>query len=173
MPKRRTLSPQSVWERDAVIDAFESAGVVKAEYHAVRLWGHLVRHPEDSWDDVSGLPRAAAEALDARFVKFTSKVSAVQRSGDDATLKLLLRFQDGLQAEAVVMRYDTACYGAGEGDDESVASTSGGVRSTLCVSSQVGCQMGCRFCATGAAASSSMAMASTFRLCWQAQPICS
>jgi adenine C2-methylase RlmN of 23S rRNA A2503 and tRNA A37 len=40
-----------------------------------------------------------------------------------------VQLQDGMEVEAVIMSYDK--------------------RATLCVSSQVGCQMGCTFCATG------------------------
>eukprot|EP00884_Botryococcus_braunii_P021041 jgi/Botrbrau1/7620/Bobra.0159s0069.1 len=49
-----------------------------------------------------------------------------------------MRLQDGLKIEAVIMRYDPSP-SAGPGE----------YRKTLCVSSQVGCQMGCTFCATG------------------------
>jgi adenine C2-methylase RlmN of 23S rRNA A2503 and tRNA A37 len=45
--------------------------------------------------------------------------------------------------EAVIMKYDTRL-GKYNGKPRS-----GGLRSTLCVSSQVGCKMGCKFCATG------------------------
>jgi 23S rRNA (adenine2503-C2)-methyltransferase len=52
------------------------------------------------------------------------------RTGTDGTSKLLLEAGDGSQIEAVVMAY--------------------GSRATVCVSSQVGCAVGCTFCATGA-----------------------
>jgi adenine C2-methylase RlmN of 23S rRNA A2503 and tRNA A37 len=48
---------------------------------------------------------------------------------DETTTKLLIRLQDGHLVETVVMRYSH--------------------RSTVCVSSQVGCRMACRFCSTG------------------------
>jgi adenine C2-methylase RlmN of 23S rRNA A2503 and tRNA A37 len=52
------------------------------------------------------------------------------------TIKLLVKLQDDHLVEAVIMRY------GGEGRKASN-------RATLCVSSQVGCKMGCTFCATG------------------------
>lgn len=97
--------------------------------------------------DVPGFPVAARTVLDASFVRFTSKLHAVQRSTDGETFKLLLSLQDGLRVEAVVMNYDTRL--RNDPTDAAEAAT-GNVRSTLCVSSQVGCQMGCTFCATGA-----------------------
>ena len=139
MPKRRSLSPQSVWDQDAVRQAFTEEGVGNVELHLARLWGHMIRHPGDDWHHVAGLPEKAKRRLDAGFARFSTRLDAAQRSADGETVKLLLRLQDGLQIEAVVMRYDTQRAGGG-----------GGVRSTLCVSSQVGCRMGCKFCATGA-----------------------
>ena len=60
---------------------------------------------------------------------FTSKVIKAQTSNNFSTTKLLIELQDGKLIESVIMRHDG--------------------RSTLCVSSQVGCKMGCTFCATG------------------------
>ncbi len=51
-------------------------------------------------------------------------------SSTDGTTKLLLKMQDGMEVETVIIPWK-------------------GVRSTLCVSSQVGCRQGCTFCATG------------------------
>lgn len=146
MPKRRALSPQSVWDQDAVRKAFIEEGVGNVELHLSRLWGHMIRHPQDDWHGVPSLPEKAKRRLDAGFVKFSTRLDAAQRSGDGETIKLLLRLQDGLQIEAVVMRYDTQ-----RGGGDAGGGATGGVRSTLCVSSQVGCRMGCKFCATGAA----------------------
>lgn len=99
-------------------------------------------------------------------------------SRDGSTTKLLLRLAgDGAEVEAVIMRYDTSVVrksergdeggegqgdeGEGEGEDDGSGGgapaaagagarrESGGRRATLCVSSQVGCAMGCTFCATG------------------------
>ena len=53
------------------------------------------------------LPKAAIELLSRDFVKCTSRVVHCQHSEDGETSKLLLELQDGLQVEAVIMRYDT------------------------------------------------------------------
>lgn len=58
-----------------------------------------------------------------------ASISMVSRCSDSTT-KLLLRLKDGLEIETVIIPWD-------------------GVRSTLCISSQVGCKQGCKFCATG------------------------
>jgi 23S rRNA (adenine2503-C2)-methyltransferase len=56
-------------------------------------------------------------------------VAAEERSADGGTEKRLFRLRDGETIETVLMRYEE--------------------RNTLCISSQVGCAMGCVFCATG------------------------
>jgi adenine C2-methylase RlmN of 23S rRNA A2503 and tRNA A37 len=54
---------------------------------------------------VPDLPKTAAALLDRDFVRFTSTVEQAQTSGDGSTTKLLVRLQDGMQVEAVVMTY--------------------------------------------------------------------
>ena len=51
------------------------------------------------------LPKAAQAVLEQRFVRATSSLEACQRSADGTTTKLLVRLQDGLQVEAVVITY--------------------------------------------------------------------
>ena len=53
------------------------------------------------------LPRAAVAALDS-FARSTSTVLHTQHSRDGETSKMLLRLQDGLTVEAVIMHYDTS-----------------------------------------------------------------
>jgi adenine C2-methylase RlmN of 23S rRNA A2503 and tRNA A37 len=147
MPKPRKLRPQSVWDLVALQSALDEAEVSKAEHHAIKLLSYLIRNPTASWHDVPHLPKAAIACLEQHFVKFTISLLAIQRSDDGETMKLLLRLQDGLRIEAVVMQYDTR-----ETDPDTGNVIKGNLRATLCVSSQVGCQMGCTFCATGALA---------------------
>jgi sorting nexin-8 len=67
------------------------------------------------------------------FVTLTTRVQQAKTSSDGSTTKLIVELYDGQVVESVLMRYDLK--GAG--------------RASLCVSSQVGCAMGCTFCATG------------------------
>lgn len=59
-----------------------------------------------AWNSIPDFPRAASEALDEHFVRVTTVVEEVQTSADGETTKLLMRLQDGLKIEAVIMRYD-------------------------------------------------------------------
>lgn len=67
------------------------------------------------------------------FVTVTSTIDSRPTSKDGTTTKMAIKLQDGQLVESVLMRHVSA----------------GGSRATLCVSSQVGCAMGCTFCATG------------------------
>jgi adenine C2-methylase RlmN of 23S rRNA A2503 and tRNA A37 len=55
---------------------------------------------------VPDLPKAACALLDKEYVRSTSVVEKAQKSSDGSTCKLLVRLQDGMQVEAVVMTYD-------------------------------------------------------------------
>jgi hypothetical protein len=133
MPKKRRLNPQSVWEEEQLAHAFREAGV--KDVHVGRLYRrarersppappctcphsaprhrsrpgrrarHLLRNPDAGWADVPALPKAAVAVLDQHFVRSTSALEACQRSSDGTTAKLLVRLQDGLQVEAVIMTY--------------------------------------------------------------------
>ena len=79
--------------------------------------------------DTLNAPKKVQQELAERFVLSTTKVIKRQESVKGDTTKLLIECHDGHQIETVVMRHSNY--------------------STVCVSSQVGCKMGCKFCATG------------------------
>ncbi len=85
----------------------------------------------DDWSKAPWLPSALKEKLKKECpLEIRGKIL---KSGDGQTLKALIELDDGLKIEAVLMRH--------KGDL--------GTRNTVCVSSQVGCPMACKFCATG------------------------
>ena len=65
---------------------------------------HLAKNPQAEWSSIPDLPKAAWQVLDRDFVRFTSTVEQCQTSSD-GTKKLLIRLQDGLKVEAVIMVY--------------------------------------------------------------------
>ena len=77
---------------------------------------------------MTDLPLGLREQLATAFTVFPLKIARHQQS-DDGTEKLLVDLVDGHQVECVLLR--------------------DGLRRTICVSSQVGCAMGCVFCASG------------------------
>lgn len=78
-------------------------------------------------EDMGNIPKALREKLSA--IPFGgAEIIDVRHSNKDDTMKFLYKLDDGNIVEGVLMRYS---YG-----------------NTLCISSQVGCRMGCRFCAS-------------------------
>lgn len=89
------------------------------------------------FDDLRQLPAVLREKL-AEHLRFSTVEGAVETEADSGeTVKLLCRLQDALTVETVAM--------------ETPARAGSRRRSTVCVSSQVGCAVGCPFCATGRA----------------------
>ncbi len=82
-----------------------------------------------TFDEMSNLSLTLREKLSNETSLGTLSVAARQQSHRDPVTKLLLELSDGQRVESVVMRYN---YG-----------------NSVCVSSQVGCKMGCGFCASG------------------------
>ncbi|XP_022763508.1 uncharacterized protein LOC111309017 isoform X2 [Durio zibethinus] len=107
------------------------------------IWKYVLQNPGCELDEIPDLPSSAYPLLCSKFKPLTSTVHSVLHSTDGVTAKLLIRLQNGAFVEAVIMTYDTRLgkYGG--------KPRPGGPRSTLCISSQVGCKMGCKFCATG------------------------
>jgi len=80
----------------------------------------------EDWDEATVLPLKLREELKKEFsLEIKHKIFE-----DNKTLKALIEFEDGAKIETVLMEHN---------DD----------RFTVCVSSQVGCPLGCLFCATG------------------------
>lgn len=132
---------RSVFDASFVRTEFDKAGI---KPHFIPLiWKYLIQNPNCQWEDIPSLPSAAYPLLNSKFKPATSTVDSVIDSTDQVTTKLLIKLQNGAFVEAVIMRYDTRL-GKYAGKPRP-----GGLRSTLCISSQVGCKMGCKFCATG------------------------
>ena len=98
-------------------------------YRAAQVWEWLYVHLVDTFDQMTNLPQSLRERLAQETTIDMLEVVDSARSRDGRTRKDLLRLPDGETIEAVLMRYER--------------------RRTACLSTQVGCAMGCPFCATG------------------------
>ena len=96
-------------------------------FRAKQLFKWLHEKPARSFSAMTNQPKAFLAALEERFFIETLETERRQQS-KDGTVKYLFRLPDGNCIETVLMRYS---YG-----------------NTVCVSTQVGCRMGCRFCAS-------------------------
>ncbi|MBL9214353.1 MAG: 23S rRNA (adenine(2503)-C(2))-methyltransferase RlmN [Opitutaceae bacterium] len=89
-----------------------------------------------SWAEMSNLPRPLRDWLAATF-ELDPTALVLSRQSEDVTDKLLLELGDRSLIETVIIRAPQL----GVGQENS--------RKTICISTQVGCAMGCRFCASG------------------------
>lgn len=81
-----------------------------------------------SFDEMTDLPKTLRTALAENYPLYTPQAVRRQESARDGTIKYLWRLSDGNCVETVLMRYH---YG-----------------NTVCISTEVGCRMGCAFCAS-------------------------
>lgn len=111
-----------------------------SSYHTAQVWELLYRQQARDFSAMSTLRADLRQTLMERAVLHVPTVAAETASQDDNTRKYLLRLADGHTIETVLM-YFTGRDDTGE--------TDGTPRATACISTQVGCAMGCVFCATG------------------------
>jgi len=100
-------------------------------YRAQQIFDWVYRKRAGSFDEMTNLPLELRHTLADEFVVRGGEVIRCVESRDTFTSKFLVRLNDNETAETVLMR--------------------DGARWTLCVSTQVGCALGCLFCATGRA----------------------
>ena len=81
-----------------------------------------------SYDEMTNLPKALRDVLAEKYPLYTPKILRKQESQKDGTVKYLWALEDGNCVETVLMRYH---YG-----------------NSVCISTEVGCKMGCAFCAS-------------------------
>ncbi len=97
-------------------------------YRGKQLFSWLYKKDATSFDMMSDVSKAFRKELNEKFSMNLPKIFTKQISSD-GTIKLLLELEDGKKIETVLMKY---IYG-----------------DSICVSSEVGCSMGCKFCASG------------------------
>ena len=98
------------------------------KYRATQLFKWIYEKGATTFDEMSDVSLSFRETLNKDFCLVIPKIFKQQVS-NDGTIKLLLELEDGNKIETVLMRYN---YG-----------------NVACVSSEVGCNMGCCFCASG------------------------
>ncbi|MCB6992121.1 23S rRNA (adenine(2503)-C(2))-methyltransferase RlmN [bacterium 210820-DFI.6.37] len=97
-------------------------------FRAKQIFSWIYKGAE-TFEEMTDLSKALREKLDQVAELRSLKILRVLRSKTDGTRKYLLELEDGNTIESVFMKYK---YG-----------------NSICVSSQAGCRMGCRFCASG------------------------
>lgn len=103
-------------------------GMGEKRFRAKQIYQWLHIHHVTGFDGMTNLPGALREKLGQQAYITVLQEELVQISQADGTRKYLFALQDGNMIESVLMRYKHG--------------------NSVCVSSQVGCRMGCRFCAS-------------------------
>lgn len=109
-----------------IID-FEEILQDQPKYRLKQIKQAIFRDLITDWQEAKWLPKELREKL-KKAVSLEIKAETIVSKDKDA-IKALIKFSDGLKVETVLMRHNN--------------------RNTVCLSSQVGCPLGCLFCATG------------------------
>jgi len=97
-------------------------------YRAKQVWGWLHLKHVQSFEEMTNLPKAMRDELEAKYRIATVREEKKLISQNDGTIKYLFALHDGTLIESVLMEY---AHG-----------------NSVCVSTQAGCRMGCAFCAS-------------------------
>lgn len=128
LPSLQSITPETL--KNQLIDWKEPA------YRGDQILDWVYHKRADSLDSMTNLPKGLREQLNKNFRCHLP--SCIQKQGsDDTTQKFLWKLEDGAMVESVLIPANPALYG--EASD----------RHTLCISTQVGCAYGCKFCASG------------------------
>ena len=106
----------------------ELLNIGEKKFRAKQIYSWIHEKLVDSFDEMTNLSKDLREKLNSGYTLNSMEAVAVQTSQIDGTQKYLFRLQDGHVIESVLMKYHHG--------------------NSVCISSQVGCLMGCRFCAS-------------------------
>jgi len=113
---------------------------IKPAFRIKQIYNWLYHKYVDSFDQMKNLPKAMQEELEEKFVLNPLKIAKIQQSSDGSK-KYLFELHDGHTVEAVLLLMKPKEYH----EDGSIKHHE---RYTVCISSQVGCKVGCAFCLT-------------------------
>ena len=106
----------------------ELLAIGEKKFRAKQIYSWIHEKLVDSFEEMTNLSKDLREKLNQNYTLNSMEVAAVQTSKIDGTQKYLFRLHDGHVIESVLMKYHHG--------------------NSVCISSQVGCCMGCRFCAS-------------------------
>ncbi len=99
------------------------------KFNAIQIFQWIYKKRVDSFNEMTNLSKTLISFLNENFEFYTLNVKKFQLDPVDETTKFLFELSDGNLIETVLMKFD---YGL-----------------SVCVTTQVGCNMGCKFCASG------------------------
>ncbi len=105
-----------------------TVGLGAQKFRAKQIYDKLHRHAARDYDELNNLPKQLLSKLKEQYYISRCEIEKKLCSKIDGTVKYLYRLTDGEYIESVVMQYKHGW--------------------SICVSTQAGCAMGCRFCAS-------------------------
>jgi 23S rRNA (adenine2503-C2)-methyltransferase len=126
--------PRPMLTQSQLAELLEEQG--QPSYRGAQILDWIYKKRARSWEEMSNLPPALRLVL-AKQYPLRPLTHTLTKGSEDTTRKFLLQLPDQRYIETVLIPASPALYG--EKSD----------RHTLCVSSQVGCAYGCKFCASG------------------------
>ena len=106
----------------------ELLAIGEKKFRAKQIYSWIHEKLVDSFEEMTNLSKGLRENLNQNYTLQSLEVVEVQTSKLDGTQKYLFRLHDGHVIESVLMKYHHG--------------------NSVCISSQVGCRMGCKFCAS-------------------------
>lgn len=98
------------------------------KFHAKQIFKWLHREKIENIDEMTDISKSLRDKLKENTYILKLSILEAQKSKQDGTIKFLIKLQDNCAIESVFMKYNHG--------------------NTICVSTQVGCKMGCKFCAS-------------------------
>ncbi|KAH7650507.1 hypothetical protein FG379_003579 [Cryptosporidium bovis] len=138
--RRSEVKTQSIFDYRSFIDALDEAGVRRSR--AYNIWQSLIKKNIDDISKIKNVPKKVSKIIEEKFTLLNISVVDSWTSENRETTKLIFKLADSHEIESVIMRYGKNESNGNNGNSEFR-------RISLCVSSQIGCRMGCMFCATG------------------------
>jgi 23S rRNA (adenine2503-C2)-methyltransferase len=123
-----TTPPPTMMEFDTFQQKIIELGIPK--FRAAQIFTAIFKEGKSSYREIAVLPQELRESLSRKLPILSLRPEHTMSSSDGSTIKTLLVTADGHKIESVLLKFRDG-------------------RNSVCVSSQIGCQMGCVFCATG------------------------
>jgi len=118
----------------------ELTELIKPKFRVKQIYGWLYHNYANDFDDMKNIPKTMKEELAQTYIVNPMKIIKKEESSD-GTIKYLFELQDGKTVEAVWLKMkDAQLDNDGNINQEA--------KYTICVSTQVGCKVGCSFCLT-------------------------
>jgi 23S rRNA (adenine2503-C2)-methyltransferase len=113
---------------------------IKPSFRAKQIYNWLYKQYATSYDEMKNIPKELKESLSENYPIDIGKIIRTEKS-NDGSIKYLFEYEGGHTVEAVLLLMKEEIK-----DDN--GNISQGAKYTFCVSSQVGCKVGCSFCLT-------------------------